>query len=259
MKPDVKPDVSAALWAHDRALRDTAPGGLVIGIDEVGRGPLAGNVVAACVVLDLDDATACALAGLNDSKKLAPAKRDLLAPRIRATARAWAIGEATPREIDEINILQATFLAMRRALEGLQSFLAAHPQPLLLLVDGNKKIPGLNLASHTVEQHTIVKGDGLSASIAAASVLAKIHRDAQLAEAEALYPGYGFAAHKGYPTVEHREAILRHGLTAIHRRSFCGNLMPVDAEETRETVFASPLASPFSPPFAPAPTPSLAS
>ncbi len=233
-------DPSAALWAHDRAQRDAAnPGGLIIGIDEVGRGPLAGNVVAACVILDLDDAAA--LPGLNDSKKLTAAKRELLAPRIHHAARAWAIGEATPQEIDTINILQATFLAMRRALEGLQAFIAAHPHPPLLLVDGNQKIPGVTLntqtrlnaqanAPHELVQHTIVKGDGLSASIAAASVLAKVHRDAQLAAAESLYPGYGFAGHKGYGTAEHRTAIARGGLTAIHRKSFCGNIILTDAE-----------------------------
>lgn len=230
------PDTSAALWAHDRAWRDSAPGGLIIGIDEVGRGPLAGNVVAACVVLDLDDTGA--LEGLNDSKKLPPAKRELLAPRIRGTARAWAIGEATPQEIDAINILQATFLAMRRALEGLQGFLAAHPHPPILLVDGNHKIPGMPTTSPAFVQHAIVKGDGLSASIAAASVLAKVHRDAQLAAAESLYPGYGFAGHKGYATPEHRTAIARGGLTDIHRKSFCGNILLGETETRDALAFA---------------------
>jgi ribonuclease HII len=236
----LKPDASAALWAHDRAWRDATPGGLIIGIDEVGRGPLAGNVVAACVVLDLDDASM--LAGLNDSKKLTAAKRELLAPRIRHAARAWAIGEATPQEIDAINILQATFLAMRRALEGLRTVLAAHPHPPILLVDGNQKIPGVVLNAqtndHPVVQHTIVKGDGVSASIAAASVLAKVHRDAQLVAAEALYPGYGFAGHKGYGTTEHRTAIARDGLTDIHRKSFCGNIARTNAEERAALAIA---------------------
>jgi ribonuclease HII len=198
------------LWAHDRAL--ASDGILICGIDEVGRGPLAGNVVAACVVFDMEGDP---IPGLNDSKKLTPARRESLAPIIMARARAWSIGEATPEEIDRINILQATFLAMRRALEAL------HCTPNLLLVDGNQKIPGT-----AIPQTTLVKGDGISASIAAASVLAKVHRDQQLTEAESLYPGYGFGAHKGYGTAEHTGAIARLGLTPLHRRSFCGNFIP---------------------------------
>jgi ribonuclease HII len=198
------------LWAHDRALFPA--GGLIIGIDEVGRGPLAGNVVAACVVLDLDDDP---LPGLNDSKKLSPAKRETLAPLIRSRAVAWSVGEATPEEIDRINILQATFLAMRRALEGMQSVIAGHAGPSLLLVDGNQKIPGVN-----IPQTTVVGGDALSASIAAASVLAKVVRDGAMIEADARHPGYGFAGHKGYGTAAHTEAIRRMGLTPIHRRTF---------------------------------------
>jgi len=208
----LKPDSSGALWAHDLALQP--PGGLIIGIDEVGRGPLAGNVTAACVMLDLHGAP---IAGLNDSKKLTPAKRDGLAPLIRERALAWSLGEATPEEIDEVNILQATFLAMRRALESIQTRLPS--TPALLLVDGNQKIPGIALP-----QRTIVKGDGLSASIAAASILAKVHRDAQMKEAEIAWPGYGFAGHKGYGSAAHRAAIAERGLTPIHRRSFCRNV-----------------------------------
>jgi ribonuclease HII len=217
LKSDASVARAESLWTHDRAL--VPPGGLIIGIDEVGRGPLAGNVVAACVILDLDGANlngSASIPGLNDSKKLTPQKRDALAPLIREYAHAWSIGEATPREIDEINILQATFLAMRRALDGLRDFLAAHPHPPLVLVDGNQKIPGI-----TLMQQTVVKGDGMSASIAAASVLAKVHRDAQLTDAEAAFPGYGFAGHKGYGTAEHTDAIARLGLTDIHRKSFC--------------------------------------
>jgi ribonuclease HII len=199
---------------------------LIIGIDEVGRGPLAGNVVAACVILNFESTSENnavpnrTLPGLNDSKKLTAEKRERLVPLIQSTARAWSIGEATPQEIDTINILQATFLAMRRALEGLAEFLAAHPTPALLLVDGNQKIPGVKLP-----QQTVVKGDGLSASIAAASVLAKVHRDTQLIEAETLYPGYGFAGHKGYGTKQHTDAITQLGLTEIHRKSFCQGFM----------------------------------
>jgi ribonuclease HII len=169
-----------------------------------------GLTIAACVVFARDSAP---IPGLNDSKKLKPDKREVLAPAIRERAVAWSIGEATPEEIDRLNILQATFLAMRRALEALPM------KPALLLVDGNQKIPGVDLP-----QRTLVGGDALSASVAGASVLAKVHRDAQLAAAEAAYPGYGFAAHKGYGTAEHREAIERLGMTALHRRSFCGNI-----------------------------------
>lgn len=205
----MRPETAAALWAHDLALLPA--GRFLCGIDEVGRGPLAGNVVAACVALDFSGAP---IAGLNDSKKLKPEKRDALAPLIRERAVAWALGEATPREIDELNILQATFLAMRRALDALSRALAS--SPALLLVDGNQKIPGVD-----VPQQTLVGGDGLSACVAAASVLAKVHRDAQMHAADAEHPGYGFAAHKGYGTAEHRDAIARLGLTAIHRKSFC--------------------------------------
>lgn len=210
----VKPDPAPALWAHDRA--QFPPGGLLCGIDEVGRGPLAGGVVAACVVLDLDSTP---LAGLNDSKKLSPAKRELLDPVIRARAIAWSIGEATPEEIDRHNILQATFLAMRRALDALKI------APALLLVDGNQHIPGVD-----VPQKTVVGGDALSASIAAASVLAKVFRDRGMTGAEDRYPGYGFAQHKGYGTAVHCEAVRRLGLSPLHRKSFCGKLqMPACA------------------------------
>lgn len=206
-------DPAIALWAHDRAL--AADGAVICGVDEVGRGPLAGNVVAACVIFREADLGGGLLPGLNDSKKLTPAKREALAPRIRERALAWSIGEATPEEIDRINILQATFLAMRRALEALAVV------PDHLLVDGNQKIPGV-----PGRQTTVVKGDALSASIAAASVLAKVHRDRAMTEAEAIFPGYGFAAHKGYGTKEHADAIIRLGLTPLHRTSFCGNIVP---------------------------------
>lgn len=212
-------DASAALWAHDLAL--LPPDLMICGIDEVGRGPLAGNVVAACVVFARGED---AVPGLNDSKKLKAERRDALAPRIRERAVAWALGEATPREIDELNILQATFLAMRRALDALMQSLGV--QPALLLVDGNQKIPGVDFP-----QTTLVGGDGLSACIAAASILAKVHRDAQMTASETTFPGYGFAGHKGYGTAEHRAAIARLGLTAIHRRSFCGR-MAHDATRT---------------------------
>ncbi len=212
-------DPSIALWAHDRAF--ATDGRVLCGVDEVGRGPLAGNVVAACAIFRECDLTGGLLPGLNDSKKLTPAKREALAPRIRECALAWSIGEATPEEIDQINILQATFLAMRRALEKIQ---AMDVQPSLLLVDGNQKIPGIALP-----QTTVVKGDALSASIAAASVLAKVHRDLSMQKAETAFPGYGFAAHKGYGTAEHTQAILRLGLTPLHRQSFCRNFDGIPA------------------------------
>jgi ribonuclease HII len=173
---------------------------------------LAGNVVAACVILDL---TRPPLAGLNDSKQLSAGEREALYAEIAGTAVAYGIGESTPEEIDRINILQATFLAMRRAYEAL-----GEPPPLgtggLLLVDGNRGVPGLRC-----NQRCLVKGDGLSASVAAASILAKVTRDRQLVELHRLHPEYRFDAHKGYGTAAHREAIARHGLTPFHRRSFC--------------------------------------
>ncbi len=199
-----RPDPGPRLWRHDRTL---APSGWLCGIDEVGRGPLAGNVVAACVVFDLNEKP---IPGLNDSKKLRPAAREALFPLIRQRAVAWSIGEATPEEIDRINILQATFLAMRRALESMSL------KPGLLLVDGNLNIPDLDFP-----QKTLVGGDGLSASIAAASILAKVMRDRAMKKWDDSLPGYGFGRHKGYGTVEHRKAILRKGLSPLHRRSFC--------------------------------------
>ena len=210
-----RPDPSAILWAHDLAVLPADR--FLCGVDDVVRGPLAGNVVAACVVFRREGTPVSPVAGLNDSKKIKAEKREALAPLIRERAVAWSLGEATPREIDELNILQATFLAMRRALDALSRTLGA--APALLLVDGNQIIPGVD-----VPQKTLVGGDGLSACIAAASVLAKVHRDAQMTESETNFPGYGFAGHKGYGTAEHRDAIVRLGLTTIHRRSFCGKM-----------------------------------
>lgn len=205
-----KPDPAPLLWERDRTLAPAS--GFLCGIDEVGRGPLAGNVVAACVILDLDGPP---ISGLNDSKQLSPAAREALFPVIRERALAWSIGEAVPEEIDRLNILQATFLAMRRALEALKV------SPALLLVDGNQAIPGVNRS-----QKTLVGGDALSASIAAASVLAKVIRDRSMEEWDRLFPVYGFVRHKGYGTAEHREMLSRFGLSPIHRRSFCSNFTP---------------------------------
>lgn len=178
---------------------------LICGVDEAGRGPLAGSVVAAAVILN----PAKPIAGLADSKKLSAAARERLAPVIREHALAWAIGEATATEIDEINILQATFLAMRRAVVGLR-IVPAHA-----LIDGNRVPAGLPCSAEA-----IVKGDAKEPAISAASILAKTYRDAQLLELDRLYPQYGFARHMGYPTAAHLEALQLHGPSPVHRRSF---------------------------------------
>ncbi len=181
---------------------------LICGIDEAGRGPLAGPVFAAAVILPegLEDL------GINDSKKLSEKKRDLLFEQIKEKAVAWSVASASEREIDEINILNATFLAMKRAVEGLSL------RPEIALVDGNRK-PGTG-----IEELTLVKGDAKSISIAAASILAKVSRDRYLLELDRQYPQYQFAKHKGYPTKLHYEMIKAHGVSPIHRRSFLKNL-----------------------------------
>ena len=178
--------------------------GLVCGIDEAGRGPLAGPVYAAAVILPPDWEPE----GLDDSKKLSPARRDALFDEITAKAEAWSVAFATEREIDEVNILQATFLAMRRALAGLDTM------PGFALVDGNRD-PGLGIPTRCE-----VRGDGRFACIAAASILAKVSRDRWMDEMDALYPQYGFLRHKGYPTKAHYEALAQFGPCPIHRRSF---------------------------------------
>jgi len=180
------------------------PAGLVCGIDEAGRGPLAGPVVAAAVILDPQRP----IPGLNDSKKLSEKKRMVLAEQIRNQAVAWSVAEATVEEIDRINILQATFLAMQRAVAGL----AVVPESAL--VDGNR-CPRL-----TIPVEAVVKGDGKIASIAAASILAKTVRDAGMLDLHARYPNYGFDRHMGYPTAAHFAALATHGASPVHRRSF---------------------------------------
>ena len=181
---------------------------LICGIDEAGRGPLAGPVFAAAVILPegLEDL------GINDSKKLSEKKRDLRVEQIKEKAVAWSVASASEREIDEINILNATFLAMKRAVEGLSL------RPEIALVDGNRK-PGTG-----IEELTLVKGDAKSISIAAASILAKVSRDRYLLELDRQYPQYQFAKHKGYPTKLHYEMIKAHGVSPVHRRSFLKNL-----------------------------------
>jgi ribonuclease HII len=210
----LKIDAARKLWAHDRrvAVSLSSDGrALLCGVDEVGRGPLAGAVVAACVILDLGRKT---IRGVHDSKQVTPELREALAPRIREEALAFGVGEASVEEIDTINIYHASFLAMRRALDAAFSA-APHLEPALILVDGNRPIPQV-----TRPQRALVGGDALSASIAAASILAKVVRDRALAEAHDLYPQYGFVRHKGYATPEHREALRVHGPCPIHRRSF---------------------------------------
>lgn len=177
---------------------------VVCGVDEAGRGPLSGHVIAAACVLP----EGLEIEGLNDSKKLTPKKRDKLFDLIREVALDYAIGYATPEEIDRINILNATMLAMRRAIEGLST------PASFALIDGNcmRDIP--------IPAKTVIQGDALSASIAAASILAKVTRDRMCLIDDQNYPLYGFAKHKGYGTAAHMEAIRKYGPCPIHRRSF---------------------------------------
>ena len=178
---------------------------LLCGVDEAGRGPLAGPVFAAAVILRPDAVPE----GLNDSKKLSEKKRDALFDDICAQALAYGIASASVEEIEEYNILQATFLAMRRAVESLSV------DPDLVLIDGNRTPPGL-----TAPSRTVVKGDALSASIGAASILAKVSRDRLLLELDREYPEYAFAKHKGYGTALHYERLAQYGMCPAHRPSF---------------------------------------
>jgi len=181
-----------------------SPHGLVAGVDEAGRGPLAGPVVAAAVILD----ELKPIKGLSDSKKLGPRTRDRLFDDIRAHALCCSIAEASVDEIDRLNILQATMLAMARAVAGLRL------KPHKVLVDGNR-LPVLH-----VPAEAIVKGDALVKAISAASILAKVHRDRLCLALHEQHPAYGFDSHKGYPTAAHLEALRRHGACPQHRRSF---------------------------------------
>lgn len=185
------------------ALRWDIPG-LVAGVDEAGRGPLAGPVVAAAVILD----DLHPIKGLADSKKLTASRRDALFDEIRAKALCCSIAIASVEEIDQLNILQATLLAMRRAVEGLRL------KPIRVLVDGNR-LPVLR-----IQAEAIVKGDSLVPAISAASILAKVHRDRLCADMDQQYPHYGFARHKGYGTAVHLAALQEHGACEQHRKSF---------------------------------------
>lgn len=195
------------LFEYDSAVRNDFP--IVCGIDEAGRGPLAGDVYAAAVIFD----EGVFIDGLNDSKKLTEKKRETLFDEIISKAKAYCIATASVEEIEEINILQATFLAMKRAYEGLG--IAAD----IALIDGNR-LPNLDC-----EMKTVVKGDGLSASIAAASILAKVSRDRYMTELAEKYPEYRFDKHKGYGTKLHNELILEYGPCPAHRMSFLKKLL----------------------------------
>lgn len=189
----------------DRKFRTyESEGQLIAGVDEVGRGPLAGPVVAAAVILPHD----FQLLGLADSKKVSRTKRVALDLEIRSHAVAWAIGEASVQEIDAINILQATMLAMQRAVNGLSI------APSSALIDGNR-CPQLSIPARA-----IVGGDGSEPCISAASIIAKVYRDSIMSELDLKYPGYGFKKNSGYPTQEHRLALKSLGVTPMHRRSF---------------------------------------
>ena len=207
MKTQMGLDFSLVAQAHE----------LVAGVDEVGRGPLCGAVVTAAVILDPNRP----ILGLNDSKKLTEARREKLYDEICEKALSWHIARAEVEEIDELNILHATMLAMQRAVEGL------HITPKMAMIDGNR-CPTLAMPSEAV-----VKGDSKVPAIAAASILAKVSRDREMAAFELIYPGYGIGGHKGYPTPVHLEALARLGPTPIHRRSFA----PVrQAYELRESL-----------------------
>ena len=202
-------ETTADRYAFDEAIRNEGFACLC-GVDEAGRGPLAGPVYAAAVILRPD----VVIDGVNDSKKLTEKRREALFDEICAAAQAYGIASASVEEIESLNILQATFLAMRRAVEALGV------RPELVLVDGNQTPPGLNAPVKTV-----VKGDALSASIAAASILAKVSRDRYMRELDARYPAYGFAGHKGYGTAAHCAALREVGPCPEHRMSFLGKIL----------------------------------
>ena len=200
---------TARIYQLQQYERDYEKEGLICGIDEVGRGPLAGPVVAGAVILPKN----CEILYLNDSKQLSAEKREQLYDVILEHAVAVGIGIVSPQRIDEINILQATYEAMRQAIEKL------NPQPAVLLNDA-VRIPQV-----AIQQVPIIKGDAKSVSIAAASIVAKVTRDRMMEQYEEVFPGYGFARNKGYGSKEHIEALQTMGPTAIHRRSFIGHFV----------------------------------
>ncbi len=201
-------DYEESLWST---------GSTPIGVDEAGRGALAGPVVAAAVVLDASSLPP----GLDDSKKLSPHTRQHLRELIIASARYWSVGIIDAERIDEVNILQATFLAMNQAIAGCLTRMQSANEKPHLLIDGNRFPP------HQLPVTTIIGGDGCSPSIAAASIIAKTTRDALMAgDLHAKHPNYGFDVHKGYATKAHRAAIVKHGVSPIHRMSFLSNILP---------------------------------
>jgi len=213
-----------ALAEHERLLNRemtlwSAGKARIAGLDEAGAGPWAGPVTAGCVVLDRNRLSA--LVGVNDSKKLTHEKRVAFAALIKENALAWAVAKASPKEIDEINIRQASLLAMRRALEGVQKKLASVDH---LLIDARK------LEKINIPQEGIIRGDSESLSIASASILAKVWRDDEMIEAAQTYPEYGFEKHKGYGTKQHQLALAEYGVTPLHRRSFA----PIRVQLERE-------------------------
>ncbi len=204
-----KSDNTQALYSFDREIVQKQ-GHCIAGVDEAGRGPLAGPVVAAAAILDLDER----IIGVDDSKKLSEKKREALYSEITTKVK-WAVGIATPQEIDKINILHASLLAMQRALNGLNA------PWTLALIDGNVFISTLDRS----KQQTVVQGDAKSASIAAASIIAKVTRDRIMMEYHDAFPEYGFALHKGYPTELHRKKVRELGICSIHRKSFCESIL----------------------------------
>jgi len=198
----------------------TKPQRIVAGVDEAGRGPLAGPVVAAAVVLDARNT----IAGLADSKKIPEKRRSALAEIIKERSACWAVGLATVEEIDRLNILHATMLAMQRAVAGL------HTEPQVVLVDGNRA-PNL-----PCPVETIIKGDATIPSISAASIIAKVTRDAIMLELDRQYPQYGFAIHKGYPTRAHLQALSTAGISAVHRKSFAPVKDAINVKKPTNTI-----------------------
>lgn len=189
----------------------------VAGVDEVGRGPLAGPVVAACVVMDFSKP----ILYINDSKKLSSQKREFLYEKILENSLFCSISEVDNKVIDEKNILQATFIAMKSAIYHVKNQMnKKHFNLEFVAVDGNQKIPNLNIS-----QETVIKGDSISYSIACASIIAKVYRDRLMKKMDEIYPGYDFASNVGYGTANHIQGIKIKGLSEIHRKSFCGNLV----------------------------------
>lgn len=197
-----------SLWKYEEAFAKQYPGAVICGIDEAGRGPLCGPVCAGAVILPFG----IEIEGLNDSKKLSEKKRSALYDEISEKAVAWSVGTASPEEIDALNILNATFLAMWRAVEGLET------KPTLALVDGNR------IAGLPIPAECIVKGDAKSASVAAASIMAKVTRDRIMEALAEEYPQYRLEKHKGYPTKEHYRLIGQYGAAPIYRKSFLKTL-----------------------------------